>query len=87
MVFFFHVACSGIGHLVIEIFIKRSNSSCLQCKIRGFDTFCHEITSCEDFEDSCYKKGIENFFCFQVIASSLSSLAVRIILQRLLPPE
>lgn len=73
MVFFFHVACSGVGHPMIEIFIKRSNSSCLQHGIRGFDTFCREITVCEDFEDSCYKKGMEFFFCFQVIASSLSS--------------
>lgn len=56
MACFLHLACSGGGHPVIEIFIERSNSSCLQRGIRGFDSFHCEITSCEDFEDSRNKK-------------------------------
>lgn len=68
------------------LFIKRSNSSCLQHGIRGFGSFHHEIPSCEDSEDNCDKKGMDIFFCLQLIASSLSSLAVRIILRGLLPP-
>jgi len=61
MAFFLRLACSGAGHPAIEVFIKRSNSSCLQHGIKGIDRFRCEITNCEDFEDSCNKKGMGSF--------------------------
>lgn len=63
----------GCGTSWVEIFIKRSNSTCLQHGIGGLGSWHPEITSHEDFESSRNKDDVEIISVSSIFALLSSS--------------